>query len=83
MVYFGSDDRQVYALNAATGEKIWNYTTGALTESTPAVVNGILYIGTNNDNLYALNAGTGAKIWSFTATIASCQVPQSSMEWYM
>ena len=75
VVYFGSDDRQVYALNAATGEKIWNFPTGALTESSPAVVNGVVYIGANNNNLYALNANTGTKIWSFTASNAITSSP--------
>ena len=27
-VYIGSDDGHVYALNAATGAKIWTYPTG-------------------------------------------------------
>jgi outer membrane protein assembly factor BamB len=28
MVYFGSLDNKTYALNASTGQQIWNYTTG-------------------------------------------------------
>ncbi len=67
VVYFGADDRNVYALNAETGEKIWSYYTAALTESSPAVVNGVVYIGANNGNLYALDASSGVQIWHFSS----------------
>ncbi len=30
VVYIGSDDHNVYALNSTTGAKLWNYTTGSL-----------------------------------------------------
>ena len=42
VVYVGSDDENVYALNASTGAKLWSYPAGG---SSPAVVNGTLYIG--------------------------------------
>ena len=65
VVYFGSDDFNVYALNASTGAKLWSFTTGDQVVSSPAVANGVVYIGSEDHNLYALNAGTGAKLWSF------------------
>ena len=61
VVYVGSDDHNVYALNATTGAKLWNYTTGGYVLSSPAVVNGVVYVGSDDDNVYALNATTGAK----------------------
>ena len=66
VVYVGSDDRNVYALNASTGAKLWSYTTGDIVYSSPAVANGVVYVGSYDDNVYALNALTGAKLWSFT-----------------
>ena len=45
VVYVGSDDGNVYALNAANGAKLWNYTTGSEVYSSPAVVDGVVYIG--------------------------------------
>ena len=65
VVYVGSDDNKVYALNAATGIKIWSYSTGGSVVSSPAVVNGVVYVGSEDDNVYALNAATGVKIWSY------------------
>ena len=75
VMYFGSDDSNVYALNASTGAKLWSFTTVSAVESSPAVVNGVVYIGAwghvsggniSGGNVYALNASTGAKLWSFT-----------------
>lgn len=66
IVYFGSADDNVYALNAQNGAPLWTFKTGALVSSSPAVVDGVLYIGSADGKLYALNALTGAKLWSYT-----------------
>ena len=65
VVYVGSDDGNVYALNAKDGIKLWNYTTGDYIWSSPAVVGGVLYVP-SDDSLYALNATDGSKLWSYT-----------------
>ena len=62
----GHDDNNIYALNATTGAKLWNYTTGASWFSSPAVSNGVVYVGSFDHNVYALNATTGAKLWNYT-----------------
>ncbi|MEM3577487.1 MAG: PQQ-binding-like beta-propeller repeat protein [Candidatus Bathyarchaeia archaeon] len=68
IVYIGSNDSKVYALNMWTGEEIWNFSTGpGGIYSSPAVADGIVYIGANDNKTYALNATTGELIWSFTA----------------
>jgi serine/threonine-protein kinase len=65
VVYAGSstDDKNFYALNASTGEKIWSYPAGA--RSSPAVAEGLVFFGSVDSNVYALNASTGAKIWNY------------------
>ena len=45
VVYVGSGDRNVYALNASTGAKLWSYSTAELVDSSPAVANGVVYVG--------------------------------------
>ncbi|MBT7345857.1 PQQ-binding-like beta-propeller repeat protein, partial [Candidatus Bathyarchaeota archaeon] len=40
MVYIGSNDKKVYCLDAETGAKNWEYTTGGTIESSPAVADG-------------------------------------------
>jgi outer membrane protein assembly factor BamB len=64
-VYIGSDDAKVYALDAATGDLRWSYTTRAAVESSPAVVGGTVYIGSNDDRVYALDAATGRLRWTY------------------
>ena len=65
VVFVGSNDHNVYALNSQTGEKIWSYTTGDSVLSSPAVANDVVYIGLNDYKVYALNAATGSEIWSY------------------
>ena len=65
VVYVGSFDDNVYALDAKTGAKLWSYTTGNWVNSSPAVANGVVYVGSLDNNVYALDAKTGAKLWSY------------------
>jgi outer membrane protein assembly factor BamB len=65
VVYVGSNDGNVYALNGATGTQLWSFTTGGTVGSSPAVANGVVYVGSSDGNVYALNAATGTRLWSF------------------
>jgi outer membrane protein assembly factor BamB len=79
VVYIGSDDHNLYALNAATGAKLWSYPTGSGSGvgSSPAVVNGVVYIASGGypGNLYALNASTGAQLWSYAIEFGTVSSP--------
>lgn len=75
IVYVGSDDSNLYALNATTGAKIWSFTAGSFFTSTPAVANGTVFVGSFDDNVYALNASTGVKKWSFSTGSAVVSSP--------
>ncbi len=66
VVYVGSNDFNVYALNARTGVKLWTFPTGSYVQSTPAVANGVVYVASDDGNLYALDAATGKKRWSYS-----------------
>jgi outer membrane protein assembly factor BamB len=66
VLYIGSFDGKVYAIDASAGTLLWSYTTGSFVGSSPAVANGIVYIGSDDYKVYALNATTGALVWSFT-----------------
>jgi outer membrane protein assembly factor BamB len=65
VVYIGSYDGNLYALNATTGAKVWNYPAGSWVYSSPAVANGVVYVGSGDGNVYALNASTGTKLWNY------------------
>ncbi len=63
MVFFGDSDGKIYALDAATGDKLWEFLTGDKVWSTPAVEGGTLYIGSFDKKLYAIDTETGKEKW--------------------
>ncbi|MDO0933617.1 PQQ-binding-like beta-propeller repeat protein [Streptomyces sp. DG2A-72] len=65
VVYIGSDDNNVYALDAATGSKQWAYATGNRVAAAPTVVDGVVYAGGLDNSVYALDAGTGKRKWAY------------------
>ncbi len=42
-----------YAVDAVSGTKKWAFQTGGSTDSSPAVVDGVIYVGSSDQNLYA------------------------------
>ena len=65
IVYIGSDDSRVYALDAETGAEVWHYTTGGRVLGSPAVSEGAVFVGSYDKNIYALDRDTGMLLWSF------------------
>jgi serine/threonine-protein kinase len=45
----------VYALNAATGAKLWSHAAGTGVFSSPTVANGAVYVGSDDGKLYAFH----------------------------
>ncbi|MCA0231130.1 MAG: PQQ-binding-like beta-propeller repeat protein [Bacteroidetes bacterium] len=73
-VYIGSMDGNLYAVDALTGAKKWQFVTGDAVLGTPTVVNGVVFFASWDKKLYALDAETGAKKWeSNPATVALLQ----------
>lgn len=65
VVYAGSSDGNVYALNAKDGSLKWKHATGNSVHSSPAIDNNTLYIGSWDTYLYALDTESGAEKWKF------------------
>lgn len=65
VLYFGSGDHHVYALDVATGALKWKFATGDVVHASPAVVDGTVYIGSWDRNMYALDAATGTERWRY------------------
>jgi outer membrane protein assembly factor BamB len=53
VLYVGSDDFSVYALDALTGEVLWSFVTGGKACSGPTVVDGTVYMSSHDRNFYA------------------------------
>ena len=67
VVYVGSGDGTLYALDAASGDERWHFATGERIFSSPSVVDGVFYVGSDDANLYAVDATSGDERWRFTA----------------
>jgi hypothetical protein len=65
IVYFGSGDGNIYAVDASTGVLRWSFKTGDVVHSSPTISGGILYAGSWDTYFYALNAATGELKWKF------------------
>ena len=65
VIYFGSDDGNVYAVDAADGRQLWKRRTGGPIAATPALAGDLVYVGSYDGNFYALEAKSGATRWKF------------------
>ena len=65
MVYVGSNDGYVYALDASSGSLKWKYKTGDSVASSPAVSGGVVYVGSHDGYVYALDASSGNLKWKY------------------
>ncbi|HEX7905108.1 MAG TPA: PQQ-binding-like beta-propeller repeat protein [Chitinophagaceae bacterium] len=64
-IFVGSDDGNLYALNALHGTLLWKYTTGGAIQSSPTLINNTVYVGSNDKYLYAIDALTGVLKWKY------------------
>lgn len=69
LVFFGSGDHNIYALDAHTGQLRWKYMAADVIHSSPSIANGVLYIGCWDGAMYAINSATGKLIWKFATGI--------------
>ncbi|MYB50202.1 MAG: PQQ-binding-like beta-propeller repeat protein [Dehalococcoidia bacterium] len=71
-LYVGTQDRDIRALNAETGETVWGFSLRGEVESdravygTPAISDGVAYVGGYDGTLYALNLENGNDVWDAT-----------------
>jgi outer membrane protein assembly factor BamB len=65
IVYFGSSDSFVYAVDAENGNLKWKFKTEGPVHSSPALDHGKLFIGSWDNHLYALDAQSGQALWRF------------------
>ncbi|MFH1922858.1 MAG: PQQ-binding-like beta-propeller repeat protein, partial [Planctomycetota bacterium] len=61
------DTHTIHALDAATGEPAWSFTSGGRIDSPPTVHQGRVLFGSADGWVYALRAGDGVLAWRFRA----------------
>lgn len=65
VVYFGSGDGHVYAVDAASGRLRWKHRTADVVHASPALADGMVFVGSWDGGLYALDAASGTLRWRF------------------
>jgi eukaryotic-like serine/threonine-protein kinase len=65
VVFVGSYDGNMYAINGADGRKFWAYKTEGGIVSRPVLQDGQLYFGSEDGYVYAVSARTGGLSWTF------------------
>lgn len=64
-LYLGTEDGEVFALNAANGELLWRAPVQGEVIASPAVGEGLVVIATTAGTLVALDADNGEQRWLF------------------
>ncbi|GGH48690.1 hypothetical protein GCM10007423_50080 [Dyadobacter endophyticus] len=64
-VYFGSDDKNLYAVDKKTGKQIWKFATAGPIRSTPAVTGNKIIVNSADGSVYALDKQKGKLQWAF------------------
>ncbi|MBM4400514.1 MAG: hypothetical protein FJ045_01025, partial [Crenarchaeota archaeon] len=54
VIYVGAGDGNIYALDALTGAKIWQYKTDGFIRGQTSIAGGVIYVGTGNGAVYAI-----------------------------
>jgi outer membrane protein assembly factor BamB len=65
ILFIGSSDNNLYALDSATGALKWKFKTESRLTSSPAVAENTVYFLSYDSNFYAVAADTGTLKWKF------------------
>lgn len=79
VLYFGSGDHSVYALQSGDGALLWKFTTGDVVHATPVVDGDKVFVGSFDGYFYALNRRAGDLIWRFKS-VGQRYFPKGEMQ---
>lgn len=65
VVYVGSGDGSLRALDRRTGATRWSFDAGSPVTSSPAVAAGLVFFGTRDGRFHAVDVATGSRRWAF------------------
>lgn len=68
-VFFGTEDGDVFAIDANTGENKWQVKVKGEVIAAPAVEEGVVVVNTGAGVLFALDAETGEPRWSYESDV--------------
>jgi outer membrane protein assembly factor BamB len=62
-----SESHRVHALDALTGEPVWQFTAGGRIDSPPTIWHGTALFGSVDGHVYCVRASDGALVWRYRA----------------
>ncbi len=65
LVFIGSRDKNLHAIDRATGEGKWTYRTRGRVDSSPLAFGDAVVVGSTDGWLYALDQADGHELWKF------------------
>lgn len=65
IVYIGSEDGFLYAIEEKSGNLKWKFKTDGAIHSSPSIFEDTVFFGSFDGNYYAVNTKTGKQIWKF------------------
>ena len=79
IVYVGSNDNNLYAIDAVSGKEIWRFTTGNSVSSSPAVSNGVIYFRCGN-TLYGVGGDSSNLVITQTTAPTRTMTPNPTTD---
>jgi outer membrane protein assembly factor BamB len=76
VVFFGSYDTNLYALNAKSGDFLWKAPTKAGICSSPVLAADMVVVGSEDNYVYAFDARRGTQEWSYRTGMAVRSSPK-------
>ncbi len=65
MLFIGSYDNNLYALNAETGEFLWKYAADGGIVSKPVIYEGNIFFGSEDKRVHVVYSRTGKVVWTY------------------
>lgn len=75
VIFVPSLDKSVHALDAETGEEIWQADVGGSVSDKPVINSDLVYVGSFDKQVHALDKATGASRWTAPARAAVWGAP--------
>lgn len=63
VVYVGSSDGHLYALDAESGRMVWSFDAGSPIASSPAVADDVILVGGRDGVLHGISRSSGRGLW--------------------
>lgn len=70
---------RLLALDAATGQRVWEFETGGIGYLSPLVVDDLVYVSDGIGLIQAVSIGTGEEVWSVTYPVDGTLTPNASL----